>query len=217
MKKLILFILLSIIIILFYSFDILYFSELSQIKTFILSYGVYAPLVFIILFTIVPLTLFPDALLAIAGGLIFGLYEGSLYIMIGALCGATLSFFIARYYSVWIKTKLQNKKFLNIDQAVKKNGFLIIFLLRLIPLVPFDIISYSAGLCSIRYKDFILATFFGIIPGVFVYANIGAQSLNIGSNQFYISIALLIALIILSKLFKKSITQKFFMASNKID
>lgn len=208
MKKLIFLVGLCCVIGFFYYLDIFSFSNVTQIKEFVLGYGIWAPLVFIILFTIVPLTLFPDALLAIAGGLIFGLYEGSLYIMIGALCGATLSFYIARYYGSWLREKLEGEKFLNIDNAVKKNGFLIIFLLRLIPLVPFDIISYSAGFSSVRYKDFILATLLGVIPGVLVYANIGAKSLDFGSNEFYLSIALLLGLIVVSMLFKKKIQKK---------
>ena len=57
-------------------------------------------------------------------------------------------------------------------------------MLRLIPLFPFDVISYGSGLTSIRYKDFLLATFFGTIPGIFVFVNIGAQSVNIGSKSF---------------------------------
>ncbi len=211
MKKSIFLSVLAVLIGLFYYFDIFSFTNINEIRDFVLGYGVYAPVIFIILFTIVPLTLFPDALLAIAGGLIFGLYEGSLYIMIGALCGATLSFFIARYYGSWLRDKLEGEKFLNIDTAVKKNGFLIIFLLRLIPLVPFDIISYSAGFSSIRYKDFFIASFVGIIPGVLVYANIGAKSLAFGSSEFYISIALLLALIVISMMFKKSLKKKFFV------
>ncbi len=210
MKKTSLIIILSFILVLFYYFDIFTFSNPNEIKDYVLSFGIYAPFIFIILFTIVPLTLFPDAILAIAGGLIFGLYEGSLYIMIGALCGSTLSFFIARVYGKWLKEKLTNEKFLNLDKNAKENGFLIIFLLRLVPLVPFDIISYSAGFSSIRYKDFILATLIGIIPGVVVYANIGAQSLNIGTSGFYASIACLIALIVISMIFKNKIKRKIY-------
>ena len=214
MKKSLFLICIIAIMAIFYYFNLFSFSNVDQIKEFVLGYGYFAPIVFILLFAIVPLTLFPDAILAIAGGLIFGLYEGTLYIIIGALCGATLSFYIARYYGSWIREKLKGENFLNIDKAVKKNGFLIILLLRLVPLVPFDIISYSAGFSSIRYKDFILASGLGIIPGVLVYANIGAQSLNFGSNEFYISISLLVALVVVSMMFKNNLKRKFFNDEN---
>jgi len=209
MKKVLLFVIIGAILGVFYYLDLFSFTDPAQIRDYILSFGSFAPIVFIILFTIVPLTLFPDAILAIAGGLIFGLYEGSIYIMIGALCGSTLSFYIARWYGSWIKEKLKNETFLDIDKNIKKNGFLIIFLLRLVPLVPFDIISYSAGFSSIKYRDFILATFIGIIPGVVVYANIGAESLNLGSSSFYFSIAFLIGLIVVSMMFKNKLKKRF--------
>ena len=208
MKKIIVFLFITILLGVFYYFDLLSFTNPSEIRDYVLSFGELSPIVFIILFTIVPLTLFPDAILAIAGGLIFGLYEGSIYIMIGALCGSTLSFYIARFYGSWIKDKLKNEKILDIDKNIKKNGFMIIFILRLVPLVPFDIISYSAGFSSIKYKDFIIATFIGIIPGVVVYANIGAQSLNFGTDNFYFSIAFLIALIVISAMFKNKVKKR---------
>ena len=210
MKKILLYVVVAAILVSFYYLDIFAFTNPSEIRDYVLSYGDFAPLVFIILFTIVPLTLFPDALLAIAGGLIFGLYEGSIYIMIGAMCGATLSFYISRFYGSWLKDKLKNEKLIDIDKNIQKNGFLIIFLLRLVPLVPFDIISYSAGFSSIKYKDFILATFIGIIPGVVVYANIGAESLNFGTNSFYLSIAFLLGLVVVSMMFKKKVKKKFY-------
>lgn len=208
MKKISVFIILACILGLFYYFDIFSFTNPDEIKEFVLSYGIYSPIIFIILFTFVPLTLFPDAILAIAGGLIFGLVEGSIYIIIGAFFGSTLSFYLARYYGEFLRKKLKSEKFLNINEQVEKNGFLIIFLLRLIPLVPFDIISYSAGFSSIKYKDFIFATAIGIVPGVLVYANIGAESLNIGSNNFYFSIAMLLGLIVISMMFKKRVQKK---------
>lgn len=68
-----------------------------SIKEYINSYGAIAPIIYIILFTLVPLTLFPDSILAIAGGMAFGMVEGSVYTIIGAVCGASLSFYIARF------------------------------------------------------------------------------------------------------------------------
>ncbi|MBE0492254.1 MAG: TVP38/TMEM64 family protein [Sulfurospirillum sp.] len=194
---------------LFYFLDLSLFQDPQNIRKFVLSFGFWSPIVFVVLFTLVPLTLFPDSLLAIAGGLVFGFGFGSLYILIGAFCGATVSFYIARYFSSWLREKLGDGELLNLDAKVKKNGFMVILLLRLVPLVPFDIISYSAGLSKIHYRDFIFATCVGIIPGVLVYANIGAQALDIGSNDFYISLALLIALLLFSLIMQKRLKKKF--------
>lgn len=178
---------------------------IHEIKSYIDSFGNFAPIVYIIMFSLVPLTLFPDSVLAIAGGLAFGLYKGYIYTAIGALIGGTISFYISRKLGRNIVKKLTKDKLDNIETMVNTKGFSIILLLRLIPLFPFDVISYGAGLTSVKYKDFIMATFLGTIPGILVFTNIGAQALNIGSNNFYISIALLILLIFISMILKKNL------------
>ena len=175
----------------------------KDIQTYVNSFGKLAPIIYIIIFALVPLTLFPDSIIAIAGGLIFGLVKGYIYTAIGAILGATLSFYISRKLGRNFVKKLAKEKLDNVEEMINSNGFFIIFMLRLIPLFPFDIISYGAGLTSVKYKDFILATFLGTIPGILVFTNIGAQSVNMGSGSFYISIGALVLLFIISMVLKK--------------
>lgn len=170
----------------------------KDIQAYVSSFGKLAPLVYIIMFALVPLTLFPDSVLAIGGGLIFGLFKGYIYTLIGALIGASLSFYISRKLGRNFVKKLTKEKLDGIESMINSKGFFVVLMLRLIPLFPFDIISYGAGLTSIKYKDFLLATIIGTIPGILVFTNIGAQSVNIGSNGFYISIMALILLVIAS-------------------
>lgn len=170
----------------------------KDIQSYVSSFGKLAPLVYIIMFALVPLTLFPDSVLAIGGGLIFGLAKGYIYTLIGALIGASLSFYISRKLGRNFVKKLTKEKLDGIESMINSKGFFVVLMLRLIPLFPFDIISYGAGLTSIKYKDFLLATIIGTIPGILVFTNIGAQSVNIGSNGFYISIMALILLVIAS-------------------
>lgn len=169
-----------------------------DIKNYVASFGELAPIIYIVMFALVPLTLFPDSILAIGGGLIFGLTKGYIYTVIGALIGATLSFYISRKLGRDFVKKLSKEKLDDVERMIDSNGFFIVLMLRLIPLFPFDIISYGAGLTSVKYKDFIVATFLGTIPGILVFTNIGAQSVNIGSGSFYISIGALVLLVIIS-------------------
>ncbi|WZL74967.1 TVP38/TMEM64 family protein [Clostridiaceae bacterium 35-E11] len=180
----------------------------EDIKTYLHSFGVWAPIIFIILFTFVPLTLFPDAILAVAGGMVFGLYEGFVYTMIGALCGATLSFYIARILGQNCVKRFIKHDITRFEDVLQKNGFFIVLLLRLIPLLPFDVISYSAGISKIKYKDFVLATILGTIPGILVYVNLGDKSTQIGTNSFYLSVALLILLFVGSMFLKQKVSLK---------
>ncbi|KDR93755.1 Uncharacterized membrane protein YdjX, TVP38/TMEM64 family, SNARE-associated domain [Peptoclostridium litorale DSM 5388] len=187
----------SIVLMLLYAlnkFNVIKGFGPEEIKNYVDSFGPLAPVVFIILFTLVPLTFFPDSILAIAGGLIFGIYKGFLLIMVGALCGATLSFCIARFLGKGVIAKLVKHDISKFERQLEKNAFLIILLLRFIPLFPFDVISYGAGLSKIKFKNFIAATMVGTIPGIFAYANLGAQSAHVGSRGFYISIVIIVAL-----------------------
>jgi len=81
-------------------------------------------------------------------------------------------------------------------------------MLRLIPLFPFKIVSYSAGLSDVRFKDFALATTIGSLPGIIVYTNLGDKTTVFGSKDFYLSIGLLIGLFIISFIMKKIFQEK---------
>ena len=181
-------------------------TTLEGIKTYILSYGALAPAIYIIMFTLIPLTLFPDSILAIAGGTVFGLFWGTVYTIIGAALGGTLSFYISRSFGRDAVERLIKHKAQWFEDGVEKQGFLLILVLRFIPLIPFDIISYGAGLSKIRYRDFIMATVLGIIPGVLVYTNLGDKVIDIYSWKFICSIFALFALCVVSYYAKKRIS-----------
>ena len=182
----------------------------NDIQKYITSFGKLAPLIYIVMFALVPLTLFPDSILAIGGGLIFGLYKGYIYTLIGALIGASLSFYISRKLGRNFVKKITKEKLDYIEKMINSKGFFVILLLRLIPLFPFDVISYGAGLTNIKYRDFVFATIIGTVPGILVFTNIGAQSVDIGSDSFYLSIMALILLILASIILKNKFinTQK---------
>lgn len=198
---------LSIILVVIYKVYSLNLGS-EEIKNYIQGFGKIGPLVYIIMFSLVPLTLFPDSVLAIAGGLIFGLFKGYIYTTIGALIGGTISFYISRYWGREVVKKLTKEKLDKVEEMINNRGFIIIFILRLIPLLPYDVISYGAGLTAVKYKDFLLATLFGTIPGILVFTNLGAQTVNIGSSSFYISVALLILLFIISIFLKNKFISK---------
>ncbi|WBW97368.1 TVP38/TMEM64 family protein [Oceanirhabdus sp. W0125-5] len=199
-------ILLSIMVIL-YKFNIFKFSNPEEFKEYIKSFGIWAPLVYIVLFTVVPLTLFPDSILAISGGLAFGIVWGSIYTMIGALMGGTLAFFITRTIGNSAVNNFMDKKFKGAKKYTDKMGVEVILLLRLIPLFPFDVVSYLAGLSNIDYKKYIVGTLIGTIPGILVFNNIGQQIMNFNSQGLIVSILLLAALFLVSFIFKKKLSK----------
>ena len=205
LKVIFLLAIIAIIVYVFCNMKTLRHCTPQNIKAFVDSYGIFSPIIYIVLFTFVPLTLFPDSILAIAGGMCFGMLGGFIYTMIGALFGGTLSFFLARTLGKKVFNKFIKKDLSTLENAIKNRGFVLVFLLRLIPLFPFDVISYAAGFSGVKFKDFALATVLGIVPGIFVFINIGDKSTEVGSSSFYMSLALLVGLLVVSYALKKKI------------
>lgn len=175
-------------------------SSPEAIRDMIMGWGSWGPALYLVLFTFVPLTLFPDAVLAIASGMAFGMGKGFVLTWLGALLGGSLAFWLARLIGQEAIENLQMKLGHKPHAAPVMTGFLSILILRLVPLVPFDVISYGAGLSRVRFRDFVGATALGIIPGVCVFVNLGDKLFDCNSSQFYCAVALLVALAVVSSL-----------------
>ncbi|HAE92843.1 TVP38/TMEM64 family protein [Tissierella praeacuta] len=178
----------------------------KEIKDFIQGKGIMAPIIYVALLSSLPLLLFPDSVLVIAGGMIFGLFWGTVLTTVGSLIGAAISFYISRKLGQQVVKKLIKKDLVLFDK--KNSGFFLILMLRLIPLFPFKIVSYSAGLSDVKFKDFALATTIGSLPGIIVYTNLGDKTTVFGSKDFYLSIGLLIGLFVISFIMKKIFQEK---------
>jgi uncharacterized membrane protein YdjX (TVP38/TMEM64 family) len=172
------------------------------IKEYISSYGAFGPIVYMIMFSVIP----SGSIIAIAGGMAFGMYLGTLYTTIGAVLGATTAYYISRFLGRDAVEKLLKGKLQSFEDGVEKRGFQLILLLRLIPIIPFNVISYGAGLTKIKYTDYLLATMIGIIPGVIVFTNLGDKALDLGSPQFSLAIGMLLALTLGSWFLKKKVS-----------
>ena len=148
----------------------------TDIKEWILSFGMWAPILYILLYTIRPLIFFPASVLSITGGLAFGAWMGTVYTVIGATLGAVVAFLVAKKLGTGlIKQKDGAGKVEQIQRQLEKNGFIYVLIFRLLPIFNFDLISYAAGLSKVRLLPFFLATLIGIIPGTFAYNFLGSS------------------------------------------
>lgn len=190
------------IIFLFNKFNINDYGP-GDIKEFILSKGRLGPIVYIVLLVLLPLVLFPDSVLVIGGGMVYGLVKGAILTSIGSLLGAVVAFSISRKLGRKAVKKLIKKDLVLFNKDNRVGGILTILMLRLIPLFPFKVVSYSAGLSDIRLRDYSIATLIGSIPGIIIYTNLGDKTNEIGSKGFYQAINMLIALFIVSLIIKK--------------
>jgi uncharacterized membrane protein YdjX (TVP38/TMEM64 family) len=169
------------------------------LKEYIASCGVFGPIVYMTMFSVIP----AGSVIAIAGGMAFGMYLGTLYTIIGAIVGATVAFYISRLLGRGVVEKIIKGKMLRIEDGIEKGGFLLILILRLIPIIPFNVISYGAGLTRIKYIDYMLATMIGIVPGVLVFTNLGDKALDLGSPDFLWAVGILFLMLIVSILLKR--------------
>lgn len=136
--------------------------------------GFWGPAVFVLGYAAATLAFVPGSLLTMAAGAIFGLAKGTLLVFLGATMGSTFSFLVARYLARGaIERKLAGQpRFRAIDRAVARQGLRVVFLVRLSPLFPYNLLNYGLGLTRIRLLDYVLACF-GMVPGTFLYVYYG--------------------------------------------
>jgi uncharacterized membrane protein YdjX (TVP38/TMEM64 family) len=137
--------------------------------------GPLAPIAFIAAYVLAAIMFVPGAILTIGAGVLFGLVRGTVYVSVGATLGATSAFLIGRYVARdWVARKLHgNQQFKVIDQAVAREGWKIVGLARLSPIFPFNLLNYAFGLTDIPLRDYFLASWVGMIPGILMYVYIG--------------------------------------------
>lgn len=175
----------------------------SDIRTWILSFGWLSPILFVVIYTIRPLILFPASILSITGGLAFGAIWGTVLTVIGATAGAVLSFMLARYMGKSLVQMEWKGKFAKIQSQLEHRGLLYVLLLRLIPIFPFDLISYVAGVSKIHFRAFFIGTLFGIIPGTFAYNFLGSSFVGGSVSDILIAASVFLIAMLIPILFRK--------------
>jgi len=145
----------------------------ERVRVFVLSFGVWAPLIYLLLYSqpVVPL---PVSILTIAGGLAFGPVWGTVMAVSGATVRACGQFGMARVLGYEIVAKLLGGRRLTaLNKKILANSFHAVLWIRLIPNVPFDLQNYGLGFSKARFGPYALATFLGILPGCFAFVYLG--------------------------------------------
>ena len=182
----------------------------EQIRELLSGLGSWAPLGYMAMFAVLPVFFFPVAVLALAGGVAFGLWQGALYTFIGAVVNCSVMFWTARYLGrqkieALMEKRLDMKWRQRLAKLEDREGFVLLIVLRLIPVVPYNLINYTFGLTGMKYPAYIFASALGIIPGTFAFINLGDKSMDITSPGFWIAIGLLLLLLAVTALLVKKI------------
>jgi uncharacterized membrane protein YdjX (TVP38/TMEM64 family) len=130
--------------------------------------GLWAPVLFILVYTAGICLFVPGTLLTTLGAAIFGAYWGFLYVWVGAMVGASAAFWIGRTLGRDFAASLIGDRLKKYDEAIERNGFATVLYLRLI-YFPFTPMNFGMGLTRVRFRDYLFGTGLGIIVGTFIF------------------------------------------------
>ncbi|KAG2710104.1 hypothetical protein I3843_04G009100 [Carya illinoinensis] len=163
---------------------------LSRFSTFIDGYGPAGYALFVAAYAGLEILAIPAIPLTMSAGLLFGSLIGTILVSISGTVAASVAFLIARYFARDRILKLVegNKKFLAIDKAIGENGFRVVTLLRLSPLLPFSLGNYLYGLTSVKFVPYVLGSWLGMLPGTWAYVSAGALGRAIFQEESGVSL-----------------------------
>lgn len=183
--------------------------DLESLKKYILSFGVWAPIVSFILMILQSIVApLPAFLITFANAALFGWVKGAILSWTSAMAGAALCFYIARFLGRDTVEKLTSKFALDsIDEFFEKYGKHTILIARLLPFISFDIVSYAAGLTSMSFVSFFIATGIGQLPATIIYSYVGGM-LTGGAKLMMMGLLILSAISIFIYVLKKIYNEK---------
>jgi uncharacterized membrane protein YdjX (TVP38/TMEM64 family) len=183
----------------------------ERMKHFLDTSGLWAPVIFIAIYTVGICLFVPGTVLTTIGAAIFGAYWGFLYVLIAAILGASAAFFIGRYLGRDFAASVIGDRLRRYDEAIERNGFATVLYLRLI-YFPFTAMNFGMGLTRVRFRDYFWGTVLGIIAGTFIITFFvgtikevwaGGDWSKLWSFKVVFSVALFVFSLFIPKIIKK--------------
>lgn len=183
-------------------------TNVEKLESIMKEYSHIAPLIYILLFSVLPTFFAPVTIMAIAAGFAFGIARAFIYTFIAAFINSSITYFYSKYFAKALVEKFAKSRYPDIYEKINRythdgKGITFMAVLRTLPFIPYTALNYISGALGYDYKNFIVGTMVGIIPGMIIYINIGTQSTNIRSIGFILSIVLFIVFCIVTSLVVK--------------
>ncbi len=150
----------------------------KQLQVWLHHAGIWAPIIYIALYTVATLLILPSTALNLTGGAIFGPWLGTLWTTIAAIIAAVVSFAFTRTIGRETITRRLAGRWQAMDAEMRQGGLFYMFAIRLLPIIPYGLVNFAAGLTSIRFRDYLLGTVMGTVPGVLPFVMIGSSGLQ---------------------------------------
>lgn len=158
-------------------------ETLATVLNWISDLGPWGALVFILTYILATVLFLPGLILTMGAGFLFGVVQGAILVSIASTTGAGIAFLVGRYLARdWVSEKIRGyPRFHRIDEAVGREGWRIVGLVRLSPVFPFNLLNYAFGLTRVRFRDYLLASWIGMLPGTVLYVYIGSLAGSLAS------------------------------------
>jgi uncharacterized membrane protein YdjX (TVP38/TMEM64 family) len=144
------------------------FFTRTALSNLLESAGMWAPVLFILLYAVGVCLFVPGTLITVVGAAVFGAYWGFLYVWIGAMVGASVAFWIGRTLGREFAASMIGDRLRKYDDAIARNGFATVLYLRLV-YFPFTPMNFGMGITKVRFRDYCAGTGLGIIVGTFIF------------------------------------------------
>jgi uncharacterized membrane protein YdjX (TVP38/TMEM64 family) len=168
-----------------------WFRDPKLVKIQVLKWGVWGPVIFMLLYAVGPSFLVPGAVMTVAGGLAFGTVWGSVYSLVGADVGALVAFAAGRFLGKSFVQRIIGDRFQAMMQKIAKHGFQIILYLRMVPVIPYNALNLLAGASPITFHDYFWASMIGMVPGTILFAFLGDALWHPLSPKFFLALLLI--------------------------
>jgi uncharacterized membrane protein YdjX (TVP38/TMEM64 family) len=151
-------------------------ARLEAALAVIRGLGPWGPVLFVALYVAATVLFLPGWILTLGAGAVFGLVKGAITVSIAATLGATAAFLVGRHLARGaVARRLEaHPRFAAIDQAVAREGWKIVGLTRLSPIFPFNLLNYAYGITRVSLRDYVLASWIGMMPGTVMYVYVGS-------------------------------------------
>ena len=155
----------------------------AQIEAWLEQAGIWAPVIYIVLYTIGTILILPSTPLNLSGGVIFGAWWGTVWTSVAAVIAAVVAFAFTRTIGREVIAQKLAGRWEVMDAEIRQGGLFYMFAIRLLPIIPYGLVNFAAGLTSIRFRDYFVGTLLGTVPGILPFVMMGSGLLALkGGN-----------------------------------
>jgi uncharacterized membrane protein YdjX (TVP38/TMEM64 family) len=152
--------------------------NIEDLQAMLAKAGIWAPIIYMVVYTVATILVLPSTALNLAGGALFGPWLGTLWTTIAAIIAAVVAFAFTRTIGRQLVAKRLAGYWQTIDAEIHQGGLFYMFSIRLLPIIPYGLVNFAAGLTSISFRDYFIGTALGTLPGVLPFVLLGSSGLK---------------------------------------